>query len=103
LQRRSRGSPLNAIALTVEMMRVQAVAPPAHTALLGREVQHLTSLLDSLLEYSRASFGTGMMLQRAQVDLAAACADWLRRSLEPTARLITPLAKPLTLTPVRVG
>jgi signal transduction histidine kinase len=69
--------PLNSVALTVELMRVEAVAPAAQTALLSRGVKRLTSLLDSLLEYSRASFGLGMVLRRAQVDLAAACAEEL--------------------------
>ncbi|MDR6890987.1 MULTISPECIES: sensor histidine kinase [Variovorax] len=69
--------PLNSVALTVELMRAEAVAPAAQTALLSRGVKRLASLLDSLLEYSRASFGAGMVLRRAPVDLAAACAEEL--------------------------
>lgn len=68
-------SPLNAIALTVEVMRVGASAPPAQTALLSRGVKRLTSLLDSLLEYSRANLGPGMTLQTATIDLATVCEE----------------------------
>jgi signal transduction histidine kinase len=79
--------PLNSIALTVELMRVEAVAPTAQTVLLSRGVKRLTSLLDSLLEYNRANFGAGMPLQRARVDLAAACAEELEllRAAHPGA------------------
>ncbi|KQW54134.1 sensor histidine kinase [Variovorax sp. Root411] len=81
--------PLNAIALTVELMRAQAEVPSAQTALLERGVKRLTSLLDSLLECNRASFGAGMVLQRAPVDVAAACAEELEllRAAHPNARI----------------
>lgn len=68
-------SPLNAIALTVELMAAGKTAPPAQTALLSRGVKRLTSLLDSLLEYSRASLGTGMVLRTAPLDLGTVCAE----------------------------
>lgn len=68
-------SPLNAIALTVELMAAGKTAPPAQTALLSRGVKRLTSLLDSLLEYSRASLGTGMVLKTATLELAEVCAE----------------------------
>lgn len=69
--------PLSAVALTIELMRRQALAPAEHTALLARGVGRMTSLLDSLLEYNRASLGTGMALQRSAVDLAIVCAEEL--------------------------
>jgi len=69
--------PLNAISITVEMMRRSASEPPGQTALLSRAVKRLTSLLDSLLEYNQAEFGSGMVLQRATVDLAEACVEEL--------------------------
>lgn len=69
--------PLSAVALTIELMRKQSLAPVAHTALLARGVGRITSLLDSLLKYNRASLGTGMELQRAAVDLGVVCAEEL--------------------------
>ncbi|MDM0009497.1 HAMP domain-containing sensor histidine kinase [Variovorax sp. J22G73] len=79
--------PLNAIGLTVELMRLGATAPAAQTALLSRGVKRLTSLLDSLLEYSRASLGAGMVLRAAQVDLAHVCAEEIEllRAAHPEA------------------
>lgn len=81
--------PLNSIALTVEVMRRGASAPPEQTALLSRAVKRLTSLLDSLLEYNRAGFGAGMQLQHIGVDLKAACADELEllRAANPNAEI----------------
>lgn len=81
--------PLNAIGLTVELMRRGASAPPEQTALLSRGVKRMTSLLDSLLEYSRASLGAGMVLRATQVDLARVCANEveLLRAAHPEARI----------------
>jgi signal transduction histidine kinase len=82
-------TPLNAVGLTVEMMHRKALAPPAHTALLARGVRRMTSLLDSLLEYNRASLGVGMALERAPTDLAEACAEELelQRAANPQAQI----------------
>lgn len=66
-------SPLQAISLTVEMMRLRATAPPAQTDVLAHGVKRLTSLLDSLLEYSRANLGAKMVLHTSRVDLAVVC------------------------------
>ena len=79
--------PLNSIALTVEMMRRRASAPSEHTTLLTRAVKRLTSLLDSLLEYNRAGFGAGMVLQRGPTDLGSACAEEIEllRAAHPNA------------------
>lgn len=68
-------SPLNALSLTVALMQAQASAPVGETALLSRGVKRLTSLLDSLLEYSRASLGSGMVLQTSHHDLGLVCAE----------------------------
>jgi signal transduction histidine kinase len=81
--------PLNAVALTVELMRVQASAPPAQTALLARGIKRMTSLLDSLLEYTRTSLDAGMALECTPVNLGAACAEELEllRAAHPAARI----------------
>ncbi|MDA8447419.1 sensor histidine kinase [Paracidovorax valerianellae] len=67
--------PLTAISLTVELMRARESAPPANIDLLSRGVKRMASLLDSLLEYNRAGFATGMALQCKRVDLAVSCLE----------------------------
>ena len=81
--------PLHAISLTVALMRKQAVAPVQQTALLTRGVRRMKALLDTLLEYSRASLGVGMALQRAWVDLEVACAEELelQRAAHPDVQI----------------
>lgn len=82
--------PLNTMALTVELMRREASPQPsAHTAMLVRGIKRLSSLLDSLLEYSRTSLGVGMALQRSEVDLGVACAEELEllRAAHPEAHI----------------
>ena len=69
--------PLNAIALTTEVMRAEGVAPASQTDLLLRGTTRLTALLNTLLEYSRTVFGTGMALERRHASLATACAEEL--------------------------
>ncbi len=83
-------SPLNAIALTVEVMQRGSDDPARHTTLLARGVKRLTSLLDSLLEYSKASLGAGMTLQRHPVDLAVVCLEEveLLRAAHPDAEIL---------------
>lgn len=66
--------PLNAVGLTVQLMRKRGSAPADQVELLSRGVKRLSSLLDSLLEYNRAGFGTGMVLHRGPTDVAAICA-----------------------------
>lgn len=80
-------SPLNAIKVTVELMRRGASAPPEQTALLNRAVKRLAALLDSLLEYNRAEFGSGMVLQTATANLSEACNEeiGLLRAAYPNA------------------
>lgn len=67
--------PLNAIALSVELLRFREARPSRVTEVLTRGVKRLSSLLDSLLEYSRANFRVGMVLNRVPGDLGAACAE----------------------------
>jgi len=82
-------TPLNAIGLTIELIRIERSLPETQTALLKRGVARMTTLLDSLLEYSRASFGTGMSLQYSQCDLAQACAEEIEllAAAHPQARI----------------
>lgn len=82
-------TPLNAIGLTVELIRIERSLPETQTALLKRGVARMTTLLDSLLEYSRASFGAGMSLQYSQSDLAQACAEEIEllAAAHPRARI----------------
>ncbi|MDP9903039.1 sensor histidine kinase [Variovorax ginsengisoli] len=81
--------PLDAISLTVELMRKEAGGDSKRTAMLARGVKRLASLLDSLLEYSRSSLGVGMILARSHTDLGAACADELEllRAANPKAHI----------------
>ena len=81
--------PLNALSLTVEVMRAEGSGLPAHTAMLTRGVKRLTSLLDSLLEYSRVSMGVGMNIQRSAVDIADECLDEIQllRAAHPEAQI----------------
>jgi len=71
--------PLNAVLLTAELLsRIGAGEPTTeHTARLIRSGKRMKDLLDSLLDYSRSSLGRGIAIQRAPVDLAAACRDEL--------------------------
>jgi signal transduction histidine kinase len=83
-------SPLNAIALTVEVMQRGASDPARHITMLARGVKRLTSLLDSLLEYSKASLGAGMVLHENCVDLAVVCREEveLLRVAHPNAEIL---------------
>lgn len=80
-------SPLQAIAVTVEAMQRQAIAPESQTTVLARGAQRIKSLLDTLLEYSRVNLGLGMSLQREACDLATACKEEieLQRIAHPLA------------------
>lgn len=81
--------PLNALALTVELIEFERSGNPENTAMLSRGVKRLTSLLDSLLKYNRSSMGVGMHIQKDAVDLADACADEveLLRAAHPQAQI----------------
>jgi signal transduction histidine kinase len=81
--------PLNALSLTVQMICVEEGEPSATTRVLMRGVTRLTSLLDSLLEYSTSNLGVGMALQRIRADLGEECAEEIEllRAAHPAARI----------------
>jgi signal transduction histidine kinase len=79
-------NPLNTILLTSQLLaRLSSAAPiTEHTARLIRSGERMKTLLDDLLDYSRASLGLGIVLHRTFVDLASACdeeVDLLRSAL----------------------
>lgn len=69
--------PLNAMQLSAQLLSHPAqpanVVRPATTLL--RNAQHMASLLDSLLEYSKSELGIGMALNRSPVNLALLCGE----------------------------
>ncbi|GKS97487.1 HAMP domain-containing sensor histidine kinase [Acidovorax sp. SUPP2825] len=73
--------PLNAMLLTAQLLeRVGSQNPEQATYLVGallRNGRHLNVLLDSLLEYNKATLGVGTPLHRQAVDLGAACQEEL--------------------------
>jgi signal transduction histidine kinase len=81
--------PLNALSLTVQMICLKEGEPTSTTKVLMRGVTRLTSLLDSLLEYSTSNLGVGMALQRTRADLGEECAEEidLLRAAHPAARI----------------
>lgn len=82
--------PLNAIALTAELIAVKA-PPELHlpTATLSKSTRRMASLMDSLLQYNMAGLSGGMPIERAPIDLAAACREELeiQRAALPGARI----------------
>jgi signal transduction histidine kinase len=81
--------PLNALSMTVQMIRLEDGEPTERTRVLMRGVKRMTMLLDSLLEHSRSDLGVGMTLQRVPSDLGEECAEEiaLLRAAHPTARI----------------
>jgi len=79
--------PLNAVALTADVMVAQGIAPAQQTAILQRGVTRMKTLLDSLLKYTRINLGVGMALQVAPTDLTTVCNDEveLQRAAHPGA------------------
>ena len=69
--------PLNAILLTAELLsRMTGEAPlNNHTLRLINSGKRMKTLLDDLLDFSRASLGLGLGIHREQVDLAIVCAE----------------------------
>lgn len=69
--------PLNAIMLTAELLsRMTGDAPLSkHTLRLVQSGKRMKTLLDDLLDFSRASLGLGIGIRRTPGDLAAACGD----------------------------
>jgi signal transduction histidine kinase len=82
--------PLNAIALTAELIAAKA-PKELHlpTATLSRSTRRMASLMDSLLAYNKAGLSGDMPIERAPIDLAAAAADELeiQRAALPNARI----------------
>ncbi|MDM0032176.1 HAMP domain-containing sensor histidine kinase [Variovorax sp. J22P271] len=71
--------PLNAILLTSEVLSRLSTEEPVSqaTTRLIRSGQRMKGLLDDLLEFSRASLGMGISVQRRSSELAQACRDEL--------------------------
>ncbi len=71
--------PLNAMMLTAELLeRVESKSNGQAMYLVGallRNGRRLNALLDSLLEYNKATLGVGMQLNREAVDLGAECQE----------------------------
>jgi len=67
--------PLNAILLTSQLISKLAEDPKISAPLgtLIRSGRRMASLLDTLLEYNRTMLGSGMLVQRKEVDLAPEC------------------------------
>lgn len=84
--------PLNAILLTSELLAQLATEAPIaqQTARLIKSGKRMRSLLDDLLDYSRASLGLGIGIQPASVDLGLACQDELEvlRSALPDQTIV---------------
>lgn len=69
-------TPLNAVALTAEMLRRQLAGPSkAQAQLLSRAVKRIGAMLDSLLDYANSQIGTEMQLSTQSADLAQACEE----------------------------
>ncbi|WP_027730428.1 HAMP domain-containing sensor histidine kinase [Variovorax paradoxus] len=69
--------PLNAILLTAEVLsRMTTVVPlESHTVRLIQSGKRMKTLLDDLLDFSRASLGMGLGLRLAEIELASVCAE----------------------------
>jgi signal transduction histidine kinase len=67
--------PLNAILLTAEILSKMTTDAPLsrHTVRLIQSGKRMKTLLDDLLDFSRASLGLGLGLHRSAVDLATIC------------------------------
>jgi signal transduction histidine kinase len=70
--------PLNAIALSAELIAAKAPAELGlPTAMLSKSTRRMASLMDSLLQYNMAGLGVGMPLARLPVDLEEVCKEEL--------------------------
>lgn len=71
--------PLNAIALTAEMIAAKAPAELGlPTATLSKSTRRMASLMDSLLQYNMVGLGGGMPVERTSIDLEVACNEELQ-------------------------
>jgi signal transduction histidine kinase len=71
--------PLNAVLLTSEVLMREVADTPLATYVesIGRSGRRIGTLLDSLLEYNKASLGTEMVLHRTPGDVVEALHDEL--------------------------
>lgn len=68
--------PISAMLLVAEVLARESSGKTLTLAVsMLRSGRRLTSLLDSLLEYNKATLGNGMELSLAQVDLALSCEE----------------------------
>lgn len=68
--------PVSAMVLSAEVLARESSGKTLTLALsMLRSGRRLTSLLDSLLEYNKATLGNGMSLSLAQTDLALSCQE----------------------------
>lgn len=69
--------PLNAILLTAEVLSRMGTREPLsrHTVRLIQSGKRMKTLLDDLLDFSRASLGLGIGIRRVPSDLAQPCED----------------------------
>lgn len=82
--------PLNAIALTAELIAAKAPAELGlPTATLSKSTMRMASLMDSLLQYNRAGLTSGMPIERKPTDLEVACNEELemQRAALPGAKI----------------
>lgn len=83
--------PLNAILLTSQLISRLAEDPKISAPLgtLIRSGRRMAALLDTLLEFNRSTLGSGMLVQRQQVDLTPECSAELEvlKAALPTADL----------------
>lgn len=90
-------APLNAIALTAELLRLKAKEDVArHTAVIARASKRIGSMLDSLLEYASNRPGSPMSLRKTDVDIAVAMEDEIQilRAAFPSRRIELSLVEP---------
>lgn len=67
-------TPLNAVNLTCEVIKARVPENlTLHADVLIRSVKRMSTMLDSLLEYSQSQIGSGITLQKSDVDLGRAC------------------------------
>lgn len=70
--------PLNAIALSAELIAAKAPAELGlPTATLSKSTRRMAALMDSLLQYNMAGLGGGMPVERVPIDLEVACNEEL--------------------------